>query len=93
MTPPGRGSESSTTRPLRTIESTFQASSVMAAQARLNAWRRQPTGAGGPSARGNESKAPAALGRRLGGVVTPAPTPSAPTPAAAVGRPVGLGCG
>ena len=61
--PPGRGSASSMLKPPLITDST-KASSVMAAQAGRKACRRPPTRtSGGPSARGKESKATAALGR------------------------------
>ena len=77
--PPGRGSESSTTRPLRTIEYVTivregRPGGVECLEAAAHRSR-------GPQRSGTkESKAPAALGRWYGGVVTPAPTPFCPRP-------------
>ena len=87
--PPGRGSESSTTRPLRTIEYVTivregRPGGVECLEAAAHRSR-------GPQRSGTkESKAPAALGRWYGGVVTPAPTPFCPDPGAGVTR--GGGC-
>ena len=85
--PPGRGSESSTTRPLRTIEYVTivregRPGGVECLEAAAHRSR-------GPQRSGTkESKAPAAPGRWYGGVVTPAPTPFCPDPGGR-GRPTG----
>ena len=91
MAPPGRGSASSMLKPPLITEST-KASSVMAAQAGRKACKRPPTRmSGGPSARGEESKATAALGRLAMTALTPlsAVSPSIGASAAAPCAPVG----
>ena len=85
--PPGRGSESSTTRPLRTIEYvTIVREGRPGGVECLEAAAHRSRGPQRPGTK--ESKTPAALGRWYGGVVTPAPTPFCPDPGGR-GRPTG----